>query len=123
MFLSNGGNATLRSYRVNDMKDIPPDHIQFLESTRMWWKFNNFLFVHAGAAPGVRLDKQDIYTLLWERLSLPGINDEIHVVGHQPTVDGKPYFEQGRYHLDTGAVFGQALTACDVLTKTIWQVR
>jgi len=47
----------------------------------------------------------------------------IHIVGHHPTTDGEPYFEPGRYNLDTGAVFGQTLAACDVLTQEVWQVR
>lgn len=63
------------------------------------------------------------YVLFWERLSPSGENGEIHIVGHHPTTDGEPYFEPGRYNLDMGAVYGQTLTACDVLTKEVWQGR
>lgn len=123
MFISNGGNETLRSYRVQNMADLPEKHIIFLESTRLWCQFENYTFVHAGVEPDMPLELQDPYVLMWERLSPPGRNGEIHVVGHHPTTDGEPYFEPGRYNLDTGAVYGQALTACDVLTKEVWQVR
>ncbi|MCK5826807.1 MAG: serine/threonine protein phosphatase [Desulfuromusa sp.] len=123
MFLSNGGNETLRSYRLRDMTDFPQDHIKFLELTRLWWRFENFVFVHAGVEEGLPLELQDPYALLWDRLSQPGKDGEIHVVGHHPTTDGQPYFEPGRYNLDTGAVYGQTLTACDVLIKDVWQVR
>lgn len=122
MFLSNGGNETLRSYRLRDITAFPQDHIKFLESTKLWWRFKHFLFVHAGVEEGLPLELQDPYALLWERLSPPGKDGEIHVVGHHPT-QGEPYFEPGRYNLDTGAVYGQTLTACDVLTKEVWQVR
>ncbi|MCK4690975.1 MAG: serine/threonine protein phosphatase [Desulfuromonadales bacterium] len=123
IFLSNGGNTTLRSYRVRNMADIPPGHIEFIDSTRLWWRFENFLFVHAGIRPGASMEEQDPYVLLWERLSPPGKDGEIHIVGHNPATDGEPHFEPGRYNLDTGAVYGRTLTACDVFSKEIWQVR
>lgn len=121
MFLSNGGSETLRSYRLRDMTTIPAEHIRFLTTTKLWWRYDNFLFVHAGIAADIQLEMQDNYDLLWERMSPPGKDGEIHVVGHHPT-NGEPYFEPGRYNLDTGAVYGQKLTACDVLTKECWQV-
>lgn len=121
IFLTNGGKATLRSYSLTDIASFPTDHITFLEATRLWWRFEHFVFVHAGVAPHIPVQEQDPYLLMWERLSPPGKNGEIHVVGHNPTT-GEPYFEPGRYNLDTGAVYGQQLTACDVLTKTVWKV-
>lgn len=121
MFISNGGSETLRSYRLMDMIDYPEEHIRFLASTLLWWRFEHFVFVHAGVSPDLPLERQDHYDLLWERMSPPGKDGEIHVVGHHPT-DGEPYFEPGRYNLDTGAVYGQKLTACDVLSKEVWQV-
>lgn len=122
MFLSNGGKETLRSYRLQDMADFHEEHIAFFEKTRLWWKYENFVFMHAGAEPDIPMDMQDPYVVLWKRNSPPGRNGEIHVVGHHPT-QGEPYFEPGRYNLDTGAVYGQNLTACDVLTKQFWQVK
>jgi serine/threonine protein phosphatase 1 len=121
MFLNNGGNETLRSYHLRDMSEFPREHITFLEETELVWKYENFIFVHAGIEPDTPLEKQDPYTLLWERHAPPGKNGVIHVVGHQPTA-GSPYFEAGRYYLDTGAVYGQTLTACNVLTQEVWQV-
>ncbi len=121
MFLANGGKETLRSYGLTSLDGIPNSHLEFIESTRLWWQHGNFLFVHAGAAPGIPLEKQDPATLLMDRHSPPGENGIIHVVGHTPT-SGEPYFESGRYNLDTGAVFGQSLTACDVLTREVWQI-
>lgn len=122
IFLSNGGNETLRSYQLKDVTDIPTEHISFLNGTRLWWQHENFVFVHAGVAPNLPLEMQDPFDLLWERLSPPGKDGSIHVVGHHPTT-GEPYFEPGRYSLDTGGVYGQTLTACDVHTRQIWQVR
>ena len=122
MFLGNGGKETLHSYGVIRLQDIPEDHIDFMASTTSWWVYENFIFVHAGLEPNVPLEKQDQFTLLWARNSRPGKNGKIHVVGHTPTPNGEPCFEAGLYSLDTGAVYGRSLTACDVLTKEIWQI-
>lgn len=123
IFLFNGGKETLRSYRITQLTDFPQEHIDFLEATQLWWRCASFVFVHAGLEQGIPMQMQDPYVLMWERMSPPGQNGEIHVVGHNPTADGKPYFEPGRYHLDTGAVYGRALTSCNVLTRQVWQVR
>ena len=125
MFLVNGGQETIRSYRVRNLPDIATayrDHLVFLEETRLSWQHKNFIFAHAGVESGLPLEMQDPYTLLWGRMSKPGADGEVLVVGHHPTTDGEPYFEPGRYNLDTGAVYGKTLTACDVFTREIWQV-
>ena len=122
VFLSNGGQETLRSYGISSLTEFPEEHIYFFQSTRLWWRYEHFIFIHAGIEPGIPLPMQDPFVLMWERMSPPGQNGDIHVVGHHPTTDGNPCFEPGRYYLDTGAVYGKTLTACDVLTRQIWQV-
>jgi len=116
------GKETMSSYGISDPADLPQQHIDFLKETQLWWQQDEFLFVHAGLNPGIPVIQQDPYTLLWERNAPPGRNGLIHVVGHQPT-EGEPSFEEGRINLDTGAVYGHALTACEVRTRRIWQVR
>ncbi len=122
IFLSNGGQETLESYHINNLTALPRNHVDFLETTRFYWQYGRYVFVHAGLEEGVPLERQDPYVLLWDRFNPPGQDGMIHVVGHTPT-GGEPRFESGRYHIDTGAVYGQALTACDVLTRQVWQVR
>jgi serine/threonine protein phosphatase 1 len=125
IWLRNDGAATLLSYGINlpvddeNLRVIPQTHIDFLGKTKLWHRENSFLFVHAGAVEGRPLDQQ-IDTLLRDRYCPPGTS-ETHVVGHQVTPDGQPYFEPGRFSLDTGAGNGKALTACDVLTREFWQ--
>lgn len=125
IWLRNDGMPTLLSYGVNlpvddeDLRVIPQTHIDFLGKTKLWHRENSFLFVHAGAVEGRPLDQQ-IDTLLRDRYCPPGTS-ETHVVGHQVTPDGQPFFEPGRYSLDTGAGNGKALTACNVLTREFWQ--
>jgi len=120
LFLANGGVETIKNYGWG--WDVPLEHIAFLEATKLWWRYAEFLFVHAGcldAEPG----ELDPWILLWSRFCEPGSDGEIHVVGHAPLESGQPKFEEGRIWLDTGAAYGGPLTACDVMTGEIWQVR
>ena len=118
LFMGNGGGKTMDSYGWG--WDIPSQHIVFLQSTRLWWRHTEFLFIHAGCL-NEDPDRLDPWVLLWSRFCDPGTDGEIHVVGHTPLESGYPRLESGRYMLDTGCAYGGPLTACDVLTKEIWQ--
>ena len=121
LFLANGGMETLDSYSIQNVAEgIPEKHVAFLKATKLWWRKGQFIFVHAGLKTGVPLEDQDHYDLLWLRRHVPDHDCEIQVVGHTPT-KGSPYFGLGVYNLDTGAGYSGPLTACDVLTKRVWQ--
>jgi serine/threonine protein phosphatase 1 len=122
IFYSNGGRSTLASYETNKLTDIPQEHVTFLEHTRLWWLYDPFLFIHAGVQPGIPVEKQSIFTLLWARNLPPSSDGTIQVVGHSPTPNNWPTFDDGRYAMDTGAGHNRLLTACDVLTREVWQV-
>lgn len=119
LFLANGGGSTMNSYDW-DWGNIPKSHIGFLERTMLWWRYKEYLFVHAGCLDE-EPDTQDAWVFLWSRQCDPGRGGEIHVVGHSPIESGYPLFEPGRYMLDTGSAYGGPLTACDVFTREIWQ--
>jgi len=121
IFLANGGRLTLLSYGINGDWNIPAEHITFLENTRRCYREDPYLFVHAGAEPGIADEDQDPFVLLWSRFP-SSEGDSIQVVGHTVTSDGLPKFEKGRISLDTGAGIDGPLTACDVLTGEVWQV-
>lgn len=120
VWLMNGGKEALESYGVEKIDEIPQSHKDFLENTRLWYRQDGFFFVHAGYDENYPLEDQEDGDLLWTRYCPPG-KKEIHVVGHTPVDDEEPFFEEGRYNLDTGATYGGKLTACDVLTRGIWQ--
>lgn len=113
-WLLEGGGATLRSYGATRPHALPGEHIDWLRSLRLTRDDGRRLFVHAGVNPEKPLDAQDDVDLLWIRE--PFLSDardygRLIVHGHTPTRTGLPDLRTNRLNLDTGAVFGGALTA------------
>lgn len=113
-WLLNGGAATLESYGVRRAEQLPAAHLRWLRSLRLAYDDGRRLFVHAGIDPAKPLDAQDEADLLWIRE--PFLEDDrdygrLIVHGHTPLPSGLPELRHNRLNLDTGAVFGGALTA------------
>jgi serine/threonine protein phosphatase 1 len=113
-WLTEGGAATLRSYGVVSARALPHAHVTWLRSLRMSYDDGRRLFVHAGVNPEKPLDAQDDDDLLWIRE--PFLSDardygRLIVHGHTPTRTGEPDLRTNRVNIDTGAVYGRALTA------------
>lgn len=141
MFLYNGGLETIDSYRANgfesqvgkiDFIDLPESHQVFYDELELFHEDGDFLFVHAGVHPDFDIDKQTDHDMLWirgsflERRELK-IKDKLIVHGHTP-MDLKQHEEynslyDNKINLDTGAVFGYYLTACDVRTGTFTRIK
>ena len=55
-YLLNGGQQTLDSYLTKPVQSeffpIPPDHMEFFKSLRLFYETEEFIFVHAGLRPG-----------------------------------------------------------------------
>ncbi len=130
-WVMNGGGATLRSYGVGPdvpgpeaAAAFPSAHLAFLERLRLWHRVDGHLLVHAGVRPGVPLAAQDDEDLLWIReefIACPHDLPETVVFGHTPRrapfVD-LPY----KIGIDTGCVYGGALTALELGERTLHQV-
>ena len=122
-FLANGGGATLASYGITTggrslaglaeqlAQAMPPGHRTFLAALTYTARFGDYFFCHAGVRPGVPLDAQDPYDLVWIREEF--LFDErdlgaVIVHGHTPSTT--PQVRRNRIGIDTGAVFGGPLT-------------
>lgn len=129
LWLANGGYQALASYGIPfetldspDLTRLPAAHLAFLRQTVLWHVEDDWLFVHADADPARPPAKQDPYRLLWSRHPAPAAGPWPRlVVGHTPTRDGRPADEPGRLNLDTGAVYGRALSCCDLRSGNLWQ--
>lgn len=115
----NGADATLRSWRIDPYSPhrtwaeaIPGEQLRFLKALRFSHREGGYVFVHAGLRPGVALVDQDEEDLVWIRepfLSYKGDFGAVVVHGHTPVKE--PVVRANRIGIDTGAVYGGALTA------------
>ena len=122
-FLSMGGEATLKSYdippeSINELTTmLPPNHLAFLQDLLPYWEDEDYIYVHAGLQPGVHLTQQSPDWLFWSREDF--INSAYDygkkvIYGHTPY--DKPKMDANKIGIDTGAVYGGALT-CLVLPE------
>lgn len=129
-WLTNGGVVTLESYGVDArviaglidrpgkwlsraVEEIPEGHLDWLDGLPLTHEAGDYVCVHAGVRPGRPLERQAPEDLLWIRgpfldaeEPLPG---RVVVHGHTPTA--QIVQTRGRIGVDTGAVYGGALSA------------
>lgn len=130
-WLWNGGEATFRSYGVaTEERDptvlrrglsaaMPAAHRRLLEGLPTAFEVGPLAFVHAGLRPGVAFADQSTHDRMWIRrdfLRHEGTFDRYVVHGHTPDRDIRvgPW----RLGLDTGAVYGGALTVAAIEADT-----
>ena len=132
MWLGNGGDSTLLSYAVGMPSDktgdeklrsmqqdfrakLPSSHLQFLRGLELYHIERDYLFVHAGVAPGVPIEEQGSEDFLWIREEfLRSRADHGHCVVHGHSIVDMPEFLPNRIAIDTGAYYTGRLT-CLVL--------
>jgi len=131
-WLYNGGDATLASYGVvsagpygsldayDELRQqlvavLPETHRRFLAALTLSHQEGDYLFVHAGIRPGVPLQRQSSYDMMWIReefLEFDGDLGPIVVHGHTPAraVEERRH----RIGIDTAA-FATGCLTCLVL--------
>ena len=114
----NGHMTTLNSYDGFDKQF--GDDIVWMENLPLYFEDEHFIYVHAGIDPSKPMEMQKKNTLLWVREDF--IYDETEcdkrvIFGHTPTMNlnggSKPVmtYGNGNIDIDTGCVYGGALTA------------
>lgn len=114
LWLRNGGVETLASFGVDEAAAIPGDVLDWIEALPTLHADARRWYVHAGFRPGSDPEASEQQDRLWIRE--PFLTEDWdfgrHVVhGHTPQTDGRPEVRAFRTNLDTGAVYGGALTA------------
>jgi serine/threonine protein phosphatase 1 len=127
-----GGGDTLASYGVLPankadagswrvtrdalLARMPPEHTVFLRNLAPYHCVGDYLFVHAGVRPRVRIEDQSAHDLMWIRnafLDDPKPSDRVVVHGHTPTQHA--HLGRWRIGIDTGAYATGVLTALKLL--------
>lgn len=126
LWLTNGGDATLRSYHVRIpasfddflmaqralLGAMPRHHKQFLAGLPVQVQFGDYLFVHAGIRPGLPLDRQSREQMIWIRdVFLNSESDHGLIVVHGHTIVHDVEWMPNRIGVDTGAYTTGRLTA------------
>lgn len=96
-------------------RSLPPSHLRFLSRLPLRHIEGDYLFAHAGIRPGVPIERQDAFDLMWIRepfLSTHQPLDKVVVHGH--TGVAEPEIHPHRIAIDTGAYRSGRLT-CLVL--------
>ncbi len=121
-WLESDGDATLTSYG-GSLDDVPAEHWEFLEGTRLIHETDTHFYVHANVYAEYALEDQPEYMLLWEKLdrATPHISGKIMVCGHTPQKSGRPRNLRHAICVDTGACKGGWLTCLEVRTGEYWQ--
>lgn len=113
-WLHNGGDATLASFGVGEIADVPQTIIDWIENLPTLHEDRLRWYVHAGFPPGADPLASSDHDRLWIREPFLGEDCDFgrHVVhGHTPQRDGRPELRPYRTNLDTAAVYGGPLTA------------
>ena len=116
-WMNNGGYSTLDSYREY-YKEFKDD-VEWMRTLPIYYEDEYFVYVHGGVDIDKPLEEQNRDTMLWIRNSFIWNTKEYHkrvVFGHTPTLTlnrmTKPlYTYNNNIDIDTGCVFGGALTA------------
>ncbi|MFY0659725.1 MAG: serine/threonine protein phosphatase [Shimia sp.] len=131
-----GGRNTLTSYGVHFDAEtrlseihaaaratVPEDHVTFLTNLPYFKQHGDLLFVHAGVRPEVALADQLEDDLCWIRedfLTYEQPHPWLVVHGHTPVVH--PAHFGNHVNLDTGAGYGQAVTAAVFEDGRVWHL-
>ena len=130
VFFANGGMKTVESYVKNERfasndqaaRMLPNAHRVFLSNLKWYHEDDDYIYVHAGIKPGIAMEKQDRYDLIWIRdefiFSPTGIKKKV-IFGHTPFA--RPMVKPDKIGIDTGAVYGGVLTAIELPGETFIQ--
>ncbi|MCF8371239.1 MAG: serine/threonine protein phosphatase [Bacteroidales bacterium] len=115
-WLQSGGTETLKSFGIKSLKDMDRKYIQFFKNLLFYYKYSDFLFVHAGFNDTLKKPFEEKYSMVWrcrDKYSHPKLKNKIIVHGHCPiTVANCINRVRTNYpviDLDTGCVYADRL--------------
>ncbi len=134
LWLFNGGGETLFSFGLNSTVGLSNIYWNFFKGLILYYRYEEFIFVHAGFNDKIEDPFQDTYQMLWTRNESyinPFLHDKIIIHGHTPITFQKCNDIVKSYHrvfnVDTGCVFKDIsgcgkLTAIELFSKKLYSV-
>jgi serine/threonine protein phosphatase 1 len=131
IWIQNGGRETLKSFKINSLKDIESKYIEFFKGLRFYYAFEDYLFVHAGFNDNMLNPFTDYYSMQWECREIytnPLLSDKTIVHGHNPVrveiCEERVLAQNSVINIDTGCVYKESegyrrLTAYDCYRQRI----
>jgi serine/threonine protein phosphatase 1 len=126
LYVANGGAETIASYVEGGIGRkafvLPQDHLEFLLGLKLYHETEDYVFVHAGLRDSIPVDEQSEEDLLWirEEFIYSAFDWRKRVIfGH--TALETPFVTPGKIGIDTGAVYGNKLTAVELPSMKFYQ--
>lgn len=130
LWLLNGGYATLDSFNVHEMRDIPPRYREFLLTLPYYIALDDFVLVHGGLNLEIPDPFADTETMIWSRpakVDKKRIGGKRVIYGHTPhsLSSIRQSLAADLITLDNGCVYAHPdlgnLTALELNTMTLYQ--
>ena len=109
-WLENGGGATLKSFGISSVSQLPHKYLAFLEQTEFFIETDEYIFVHAGL--NFRIDDPftDKEAMIWTRdeyFDKTKISNKILIHGHTPIPFENMYkqLNTNKINIDGGCVY------------------
>lgn len=115
-WMRNGGVATLQSFGVQSLEEIPEPYLDFFSKLAYFKEVDDFLLVHAGLNFNRKNPLIDRESMLWARsweqdINYPWLGNRVILYGHTPQKKQKitkdySHFPTNQYlGIDAGCVF------------------
>lgn len=111
--LKSYGNSSVKA--LSDLSFLPDDHRDFLEDLLPYFTMDGYLFVHAGVPPGRVLSEcspEELVTVRHAFVDECAPREEVIVFSHTPFET--PFVTPHKIGIDTGAAYGNLLTAVEL---------
>jgi serine/threonine protein phosphatase 1 len=132
IWIANGGQATLNSFKIKSIKDIESIYTDFFNELPYFFAFREYLFVHGGFNDDDTNPFDDKELMLWEsrkKYINPMLKDKIIVHGHRPVTVAECIenvrIKNNVINLDTGRVYSDVpgygkLTALELNSRSLY---
>ncbi len=127
-WVKNGGDTTLKSFRISSYDKMKPVYKNFFKRTKFFIKSGKFIFVHAGLNFQTAFPFEDKYSMLWLReihIDKQRLGNRFIIHGHTPRPMEFIINQQGKsaVNIDGGCVFKNNVALGNLVALNITEGR